>query len=162
MTDTLSAICANRCAPDHSLERFRAIAFAQCFDACAERQQAGIGDLRTIGRSRSKPQSVRPDHFVHGFGRHLEVVSATPRACDRSHERGVVDAIPDKCFVDMDCDDFAECQPGFGVSLLARPWKAGVLDTTDPAGPVWRVPTKLSPWANRGLVLSEPCGIAHA
>lgn len=54
--------------------------------------------------------------------------------------------------------------PVWSVSpgLLARPWKAGVLDTTDPAGPVWRVPTKLSPWAIRGLVLGELRGIAHA
>ena len=74
---------------------------------------------------RSRP--VRPDHFEHGFRRHLEMVSATHRACDRSRERGVVDAIPDECFVDMDGDDFAERQPSFGVSP-SRPRKRGLND----------------------------------
>jgi hypothetical protein len=47
------------------------------------------------------------------------------------------------------------------TGLLARPWKAGVLDTTGAAGPIWRVPGKLSSWAAGRLVLGGLCRIGR-
>ena len=47
------------------------------------------------------------------------------------------------------------------TGLLARPWKAGVLDTARRAGPVWRVPAKLSPRATTGRVLGGFCRLGH-
>ena len=46
--------------------------------------------------------------------------------------------------------------------LLARPRKAGVLDTTRRAGTVWRVPAELSPWATTGRVLGGLRRLGHA
>jgi hypothetical protein len=48
------------------------------------------------------------------------------------------------------------------AGLLARPWKAGVLDTTCRAGTVWWVPAKLSPWAATGRVLGGLCRLGQA
>src|SRR5215475_9998400 len=62
--------------------------------------------------------SVRPDHFEHGFGRHLEIVAAPASACDRMCERGLIDPVLDKGLVDVDGNDFAERQPGLGVSAV--------------------------------------------
>jgi hypothetical protein len=63
---------------------------------------------------------VRPDHFEHGFRRHLEIVAAAPSARDRARERGVVDAIPDEGFIDMDGNDLAD------VALLTVPPAKGM------------------------------------
>ncbi len=58
----------------------------------------------------------------------------------------------------------AECRCGTGWSmsagLLARSCRAGLLDTTGPAGSVWRVPASLSPWAARRLVLGGLCWLS--
>jgi len=48
------------------------------------------------------------------------------------------------------------------TGLLARSWKAGVLDTTGAPRPVRRMPAKLSPWATGGLVLGGLCRIGEA
>ena len=62
--------------------------------------------------------SVRPGHFEHGFGRHLEIIATAPGARDGAREGGVVDAVPDEGPIDVDGNDFAECQPGFSVSSI--------------------------------------------
>jgi hypothetical protein len=64
---------------------------------------------------------VRPDHFR----RHLEIVAAAPSARDRARKRGVVDAIPDEGFIDMDGNDladvaFADRAPGERHEALRR------------------------------------------
>lgn len=53
------------------------------------------------------------------------------------------------------CAAASPCGTGGSMSrrLLARPCRAGLLDTTGPAGSVWRMPASLSPWATRRLVL---------
>src|ERR1700761_4047169 len=79
----------------------------------------------TLPLSLTTKRSVRPDHLEHRFGADFEIVAATAGADDGAGHRGLVDAVVDQRFGDMDGADFAQGQPA--IDLLA----AGVLQLDD-------------------------------
>jgi hypothetical protein len=142
--------------------------------------------IRHNDRKSTESIFIPPTIALHGVTLHgLRLVSTPARLVAdrrRAHSqsrRGIDEKTPVQFCCDR-CND-ARCYPcwvrhlrrgRFAISprrpvwsmstgLLARSWKAGVLDTTGPAGPIWRVPAKLSPWAIPRLVLGGLCRIGH-